>query len=111
MPSDHFPQVQLRPVQDTDAAQHAAWPPEAEIVRMYGGEINKAPRPDLNRSKAWVAWMQDHPFATMIESDGQTVGHVRLHSLSAARTAKRGSPSGCLQRSSWGEGSGGKPSP
>ena len=83
MPSDHSPQVQLRPVQDTDAAQHAAWPPEAEIVRMYGGEISKAPQPDLNRSKAWVAWMQDHPFAAMIESDGQTVGHVRLHALSA----------------------------
>jgi RimJ/RimL family protein N-acetyltransferase len=84
MTPDHSQQVRLRSVQETDAAHHAAWPPEAEIVRMYGGEISRAPQPDLDRSKAWVAWMQDHPFAAMIECNGQTVGHVRLHSLSEA---------------------------
>lgn len=83
MPSDLNQQIRLRPVLDADAAVHASFPSEAEIVRMYGGDISKAPQPDRNRSKAWVAWMQDHPFAAMIDCAGQSVGHVRLHSLSA----------------------------
>ena len=83
MPPDLNQQIRLRPILDEDASVHASFPPEAEIVRMYGGEIGKAPHPDLERSKDWVAWMQDHPFAAMIDCAGQSVGHVRLHSLNA----------------------------
>ena len=74
--------VTLRNVIDSDAAVQAAFPPSAEIVRMYGGDGRDLPARSLEGSRNWVAWMQDHPYAKIIEKDGDPVGHLRLHSLS-----------------------------
>ena len=74
--------VWLRDPVDADAAVHASYPPEAEIVRMYGGVLGDAPERSLEQSRQWVAWLKDHPFAKTIEVDGRPVGAVRLHSLS-----------------------------
>lgn len=74
--------VCLRAPTDADAAVHASFPPDAEIVRMYGGSLSHAAKPSLARSRAWVQWLQDQPFAKIVEWNGNAVGHVRLHSLS-----------------------------
>ena len=74
-------QVVLRDPVDTDSQVHFSFPPVAEIVRMYGGETTNLPRPDLDRSKRWLSWFRDHPFAKIIVFNGEAVGHVRLHSL------------------------------
>lgn len=81
--------VTLREPRDKDAEVHHARPFSAEIVRMYGGDAGAAPRRNLSRSREWLAWLRAHPFARMIEADGETVGHVRLHALCATdREAK-----------------------
>lgn len=79
--------VRLRELRTSDAEVHAGFPPEAEIVRMYGGDPHDLPDRSLAQSRGWVDWMIGHPFARIIERDGQPVGHVRLHSLS--RTDRR----------------------
>ncbi|MBN8292690.1 GNAT family N-acetyltransferase [Rhodobacter sp. NTK016B] len=73
--------VTLRPLQEGDASLHAAIPPSAEIARMYGGGSNAFAGPDPERSRRWLMGMQADPYARMIETDGQPVGHIRLHSL------------------------------
>ena len=75
------PNVTLRDPIDSDADVHLSYPPDAEIVRMYGGDTTTLPAPDPARSARWLAWLRDHPFAKIILSDGKPVGHVRLHSL------------------------------
>ncbi|WP_231592385.1 GNAT family N-acetyltransferase [Pelagovum pacificum] len=72
----------LRDVAEADAAIHAAYPPEPEIVRMYGGDPANLPERSFAASRDWVAWMQAQPYARIIERDGTAVGHLRLHSLS-----------------------------
>ncbi|MEM1045493.1 MAG: GNAT family protein [Pseudomonadota bacterium] len=76
--------VKLRDPIDADALVHFSFPPAAEIVRMYGGETNDLPSPDLDRSKHWLKWLRDHPFSKVIVCEGDPVGHVRLHSLDKA---------------------------
>lgn len=49
---------------------------------MYGGDASNLIEPSLKRSKEWVAWMKQHPYAKIIELKGEVVGHIRLHSLS-----------------------------
>ncbi|MDX8353854.1 GNAT family protein [Cognatiyoonia sp. IB215182] len=56
-------------------------PPEAEIVRMYGGDPAHPPRADMARSEGWLAWLQDHRFGRVILADGKPVGEVRLHTF------------------------------
>ncbi|NJM81974.1 MAG: GNAT family N-acetyltransferase [Tabrizicola sp.] len=73
--------VWLRDPVEDDAAVHASYPPEAEIVRMYGGMVEHAPMRSLERSREWVAWLKNHPFGKIVEADGRPVGEVRLHSL------------------------------
>ena len=76
--------VRLRPVEDADALIHAAFPPEPEIVRMYGGTFDPAATRDPSASRAWVDWLREQPFARIILADDQPVGAIRLHSLSHA---------------------------
>jgi len=71
--------VTLREPRAGDADIHFAHPPEAEIVRMYGGDPDNPPRADLARSQGWVTWLKDHRFGRVILSDGKPVGEVRLH--------------------------------
>lgn len=74
--------VLLRDPVDADAAVHASYPPEAEIVRMYGGVLGNAVERGLEQSREWVVWLTNHPFGKIVEVDGHPVGAVRLHSLS-----------------------------
>ncbi len=76
--------VKLRDPIDSDAQVHFSYPPVAEIVRMYGGEMTDLPEPDMDRSKCWLEWLRDHPFAKVIICNGDPVGQVRLHSLDEA---------------------------
>ncbi|MEM9725650.1 MAG: GNAT family protein [Pseudomonadota bacterium] len=73
------PSVLLRDPQEEDAHVHFSHPPTPEIVRMYGGDSGAPPRADRERSKGWLRWLRDHPFAKIILCDGDPVGHVRLH--------------------------------
>lgn len=74
--------VGLRDLVDADAAVYASYPPEAEIVRMYGGVLGGAPARSPEKSHEWAVWLKSHPFAKIIEVDGRPIGAVRLHSLS-----------------------------
>mgnify|MGYP003876716677 CR=1 FL=1 len=76
--------VSLRDPVAADAAQHAAFPPSAEFIRLYGGDPSKVPPSSLARSERWLRELSAYPYAKIIEEDGVAVGHVRLHSLSAA---------------------------
>jgi len=73
--------VALRDPIDSDADVHLSWPPSEEIVRMYGGNIEEMPQPCAERSWQWLNWFRDHPFARIITTGEEPVGHVRLHSL------------------------------
>lgn len=73
--------ITLRKPGDLDAAVHASFPPEPEIVRMYGGDPTRLPKSNLDQSMEWLNWLRSHPFARMIDLNGRAVGHVRLHSL------------------------------
>ena len=76
--------VILREPCERDAEVHAGHPPSPEIVRMYGGDVRNLPQPSLERSREWLSWLENHPFARIIEADATAVGHVRLHSLEQA---------------------------
>lgn len=73
--------VELRDPIDTDALVHFSFPPDAEIARMYGGATTNLPEPNLDQSNRWLEWLRGHPFSKAILSDGDPVGHVRLHNL------------------------------
>ncbi len=75
------PVVTLRAPREGDAAIHFAHPPEAEIVRMYGGDPSNPREATLAWSQNWLAWLQDHRFGRIIMADGHPVGAVRLHSF------------------------------
>ena len=77
-------EVTLRAPVETDAARHATFPPSAEFIRLYGGDASKVPPSSLERSRRWLRELSAQPCAKIIEEDGVAVGHVRLHSLSAA---------------------------
>lgn len=81
METDAIIRVTLRLPCEADIATYAARPPSAEIHRMYGGGDAPAPR-GMDNARGWFTWLCDHPFARIIEADGQAVGEIRLHSLS-----------------------------
>lgn len=78
---NHSSLVELRDPVDADALVHFSYAPSAEIVRMYGGETDNLPKPDMERSKRWLEWLRDHPYSKIIVNGGEPVGQVRLHSL------------------------------
>ncbi|MCA2012494.1 GNAT family N-acetyltransferase [Cereibacter sphaeroides] len=77
-------QVTLRAPVEADAARHAAYPPSAEFIRLYGGNTADVPAASLERSERWLRELSAQPMARIIEAGGEAVGHLRLHSLSAA---------------------------
>ena len=73
--------VTLREPVQTDAEVHFRFPGTPGIVRMYGGDPAQLPAPSIERSRKWLEWLNGHPFARIIEAEGEPVGHLRLHSL------------------------------
>jgi hypothetical protein len=46
-----------------DAQIRSSYPPSAEILRAYGGDVARAPATDMDRSTHWLDWVRVHPFA------------------------------------------------
>lgn len=76
--------VHLRPPETSDAEVHYRYPPQASIARMYGAGAGALPKPTMERSYEWLAWIMGQSYGAMMDVDGEPVGHVRLHSLSEA---------------------------
>ncbi len=81
--------VTLRPPREGDAAIHFEHAPEAEIVRMFGGDPDNLRKPSLTWSENWVAWLREHRFGQVILADGTLVGEVRLHHFDDTDNAAR----------------------
>ena len=75
------PVVTRRPPREGDADIHFAHPPEAEIVRMFGGHPDNLREASLAWSKGWFDWLKDHRFGRIILADGRPVGEIRLHTF------------------------------
>ncbi|WP_161785509.1 hypothetical protein [Palleronia rufa] len=65
------PDVRPRAPEPSDAAAHFAHPPQASILRIYGGSTGAVPNPDMGRSSERLSRLTAQPFGAMIDADGE----------------------------------------
>ena len=70
--------VTLRPPRDGDVEARFALGNDAEIIRMYGFDIDHLPDYTREMAANWVRRIAEHPCAWVIETDGTPIGEVRL---------------------------------
>ena len=71
----------LRPARYGDGAAFLALGWSAEIHRMFGGSRTTPPEDRRKVAAGWLRSIRAHPFAWVIEHQGQLIGQIRLHSL------------------------------
>jgi RimJ/RimL family protein N-acetyltransferase len=77
LPVLHGRRVTLRRPRENDFEARLRFGADAEIHRMYGGNLNDLPPMTEERARRWVKQLLDHEYAWVIEA-GTLIGHIRL---------------------------------
>ena len=77
LPVLHGARVTLRRPREDDVAARLQLGADAEIHRMYGGNLSDLRPLTEERARRWVKQLLDHEYAWVIEA-GALIGHIRL---------------------------------